>query len=296
MVNDWKNRLNDYTNMVDAYLLEQVSDASSLQKSVIEAMKYSLTAGGKRIRPVLALEFARALGAQPKRVLPFASAIEMVHCYSLIHDDLPCMDDDDMRRGQPSCHIQFSESTALLAGDALLTLAFESMSRHCDFFAPEQVLEAIHELSASAGVYGMIGGQVIDLESEGKRLDVEHLTQMHLLKTGALIKASVRIGCILGGADDDYLKHASLYAQKLGLAFQVVDDILDVTGDAEKLGKPIGSDKGNEKNTYTSLYGLEQSKKIAEQLTEEALQELSQLRIRDGFLRELTGLLLNREH
>ncbi len=235
---------------------------------VSQAIRYSVRNGGKRIRPILTLEFCAACGCDPVSALPFACAVEMIHTYSLIHDDLPCMDDDDYRRGKPSCHIAFGEANALLAGDALLTLAFETAS--AAELPGESVVKAIRELSFSAGICGMVGGQVLDLQNENKSITLQELEQIHKLKTGELIRVACVLGCIAARADETKIKAAEDYASGIGLAFQIVDDILDVTSDAETLGKPIGSDAENQKTTYVSLFGVEKSKEIAAELTYKA--------------------------
>ena len=240
---------------------------------VSEAMKYSVRNGGKRIRPMLTLEFCKACGAEPEKALPLACAVEMIHTYSLIHDDLPCMDDDDYRRGKPSCHIAFGEANALLAGDALLTLAFETAVK-ADI-AAENVVRAVKELSYSAGILGMVGGQVLDLQNENKALTLSELEQIHNLKTGELIRVACVLGCVAAGADEEKIKSAEAYAKGIGLTFQIVDDILDVTSDAETLGKPIGSDAENQKTTYVSLLGIEKSKEVAAELTRKAKAALA---------------------
>jgi geranylgeranyl diphosphate synthase type II len=226
-------------------------------------MHYSLFSGGKRFRAVLLVEAAKSIGYNPEMVLPAACAIEFVHTYSLIHDDLPALDNDTMRRGVATNHIKFGEDIAILAGDALLTEAFYLLSSKQQSEEPIRLVRAIEELAHAAGVAGMIGGQVVDLESEGKDVDRETLSFIHENKTGALIKASVRIGALLGGTNDAQLDALTRYAESLGLAFQIVDDILDVVGDTEKLGKTAGSDERKKKATFPSLYGLEAAKSMA---------------------------------
>lgn len=267
------------------------------QETVCRAMRYSITDGGKRIRPVLTLEFCRLCGGEAETALPFACAVEMIHTYSLIHDDLPCMDDDEMRRGKPSCHIKFGEAYALLAGDALLTLAFETMLRYADpaRIPAQQTLRAARILSEEAGCSGMIGGQVIDLKSEGKQVDVDTLRTMDRLKTGALISAAARMGCAVAGADEEKLEAAGRYAAHIGLAFQIVDDILDVTGDAATLGKPVGSDRQKEKSTYVSLLGLDTCRGLVEELTQKAQAVLTPFGAESWFLKELAHTLAQRE-
>ena len=264
--------------MVNRALDLYLPQPGGLNTHVKEAMRYSAMAGGKRVRPLLVLEFCRICGGDVETALPFACAVEMVHTYSLIHDDLPCMDDDDLRRGRPSCHVKFGEATALLAGDALLSLAFETAL--CDNYIcsgrvkPENVAAAARLLAAASGASGMVGGQIIDLESEGRRVSLETLEFMHNQKTGAMICAAAQMGCVIAGAGKDRIEAAGEFARRLGLAFQIVDDILDVTGDRDKLGKPIGSDSENEKTTYITHLGLEKSKQLADRLTEEAVRRL----------------------
>lgn len=234
---------------------------------VSQAMRYSVENGGKRIRPCLMLEFCRLCGGDVKKTMPLACALEMIHTYSLIHDDLPCMDNDDFRRGKPSCHIQFGYEYALLAGDALLTLAFETALK--SQLPAEAVVKAVSELAKAAGWAGMVGGQVIDLQNEGKKVSVEEIEKMDALKTGELIRVACVIGCIAAGREDK-IPYAEEFARCEGLAFQIVDDILDVTSDTQTLGKPVGSDSENDKCTYVSLLGLEKSKEIVSELTVKA--------------------------
>lgn len=273
-------------------LKENAAKNDYCKKSIVEAMWYSLSAGGKRIRPVLMLEFCRICGGNVKEVLPSACALEMIHTFSLIHDDLPCMDDDDLRRGKPSCHKAYSEAEALLAGDALLNLAYEIISS--SDLPAETKIAVISELSRDVGINGMIGGQVIDT-SYGGEMTGDMLLEMYGMKTGALLKAACKIGCIAADADEAKLKAAENYAEKLGLVFQIKDDILDVSGDENLLGKPIGSDRESGKTTYVSVYGLEESRKTAEKLTKEALSELDKFGDNE-FLKELTMFLLVRNY
>lgn len=248
-----------------------LANRGELYGRLIDAMDYSVAAGGKRLRPALLLEFYRLCGGKYKEDAEcFAAAIEFIHSYSLIHDDLPCMDNDDTRRGKPSCHIAFGEDTALLAGDALLTLAF-SAAAECKNIDSASCLKAIKLLSDYAGVHGMVGGQVIDLAIEGKETNIDTVKTMYSLKTGALIKAACEIGCVLAGANEKQLNAARVFAEKIGLSFQVADDILDLIGDSALLGKPVGSDAENEKSTYVSHYGIEKSKTDVVDLTKEAI-------------------------
>lgn len=291
-----KSRLKELADMTNAELERLKANAAEndfCKKSIVEAMWYSLSAGGKRIRPALMLEFCRVCGGDVKAVLPSACALEMIHTFSLIHDDLPCMDDDDMRRGKPSCHKAYGEAEALLAGDALLNLAYEIIASG-DGLSAETKIAVIRELSRDVGVNGMIGGQVIDTVYDGKMTE-ELLLGMYGMKTGALLKAACKIGCIAANADSTKLKAAEIYAEKLGLAFQIKDDILDVSGDEKLLGKPIGSDRDSGKTTYVSLCGLEESRRTAERLTGEALSELDKFGD-NGFLKELTMFLLVRNY
>lgn len=289
----FKEQLKNYINVVDAELENIFSDVISsmgLQKHTAEAMYYSISAGGKRLRPVLVMEFCRMCGGDPEKSLPAACAIEMIHTFSLIHDDLPCMDNDDMRRGKPSCHKAYGEATALLAGDALENMAFGTLAEST---LPDNVkVKAIKELSYAVGMYGMIGGQVIDTEYESK-LDSEQLIEMYRMKTGALLKSACRMGCICAEADISLIEKATEYADSLGLAFQIIDDILDIIGDAEKLGKPIGSDASNGKLTYASINGIERSSEYAEELTQKALNALDSFDDNE-FIKELTIYLLKR--
>ncbi|MBQ8784382.1 MAG: polyprenyl synthetase family protein [Clostridia bacterium] len=280
----------DFLKLVNEALEEFLPKSEDV---VSQAMKYSVRNGGKRIRPILALEFCKACGHNPEKALPFACAVEMIHTYSLIHDDLPCMDDDDYRRGKPSCHIAFGEANALLAGDALLTLAFETVTK-ADLPA-ESVVKAVKELSFSAGILGMVGGQVLDLQNENKALTLQQLEGIHNLKTGELIRVACVLGCIAAGADDEKIKAAEEYAKGIGLTFQIVDDILDVTSDAETLGKPIGSDAENQKTTYVSLLGIEKSKEIAAELTKKAITALAAFNESTESLAQLAEKLQNRK-
>lgn len=265
-----------YLSQVELKLNELLPEEDLPQANLIRSMRYSLLAGGKRIRPVLVLEFCRLCGGDPQAALPFACAIEMIHTYSLIHDDLPCMDNDDMRRGRPSNHKVFGEDTALLAGDALLTMAFETMlsPQAVAAVGAQRAAAAAGILAFAAGAHGMVGGQVIDLMSEGKKISFETLKKMDEGKTGALIIAAAKMGAVLGGAEKEQLAAAENYAASIGLAFQIVDDILDVTGDTQTLGKPAGSDAGNEKSTYVTFMGLEKAQKTASELTDAAVASL----------------------
>ncbi len=251
---------------------------------------------GSGCAPALLMEFYALHGENAEKALPFACALEMVHTYSLIHDDLPCMDNDDLRRGKPTNHKVFGEATALLAGDSLLTRAFETMLCHCPTEIPaENALKAAGILAARAGMEGMIGGQVMDLDFETRRPEKEELSQMVHLKTGCLLMAACEMGCALAGAGEEEMKKARLYGEKLGLAFQIQDDILDVTGSTEKLGKPVGSDAENHKNTFVSYYGLEECRCLVEENTRQAVEAVALLQGSD-FLTELARSLQKRDH
>ena len=268
--------IDDYLALINDNLGKYLPGKDILQKSVIDAMEYSLAAGGKRVRPILTLAFCEACGGYVENALPFACAVEMVHTYSLIHDDLPCMDNDFLRRGRPANHIANGEAMAPLAGDALLTRAFEVML--CDetikLVGAEAAAMAAGCLARSIGVLGMIGGQVIDLESEEKNLTQVALDKMHSLKTGALITAAAKIGCIAAQANKNEILAAQSYANSIGLAFQIMDDILDVTSTSDELGKNVGSDLAAQKSTYVSCMGIEKSKRTVLQLTENAIKSL----------------------
>ncbi len=271
----------DYLNLINKALERYMPQSDDI---VSEAMKYSVRNGGKRVRPILVLEFCKACGGDVNKALPLACAVEMIHTYSLIHDDLPCMDDDDYRRGKPSCHIAFGEANALLAGDSLLTLAFETVA-NADLNA-DLVVMASKELAKAAGILGMVGGQVLDLQNENKALTVADLEKIDNLKTGELIRISCVLGCIAANSIDK-IPSAEKYAKGIGLAFQIVDDILDVTSDAETLGKPIGSDSENQKSTYVSLLGVDKSREIAKALTKESVEALADFSFDTSSLKQL---------
>ncbi len=285
--------LREYQAVIEPALVKYL-DAASREDAVAGAMTYSLTAGGKRIRPALTLAFCRACGGDWEKALPLACALEMIHTYSLIHDDLPCMDNDDMRRGKPSCHKAFGEDTALLAGDGLLTAAFQTILS-ADLPA-ETIRQAGLALARAAGPAGMIGGQVMDLANEGRAVDAARLRETDMLKTGALIRAAAAMGCIAAGAPEELRKAADRYAADIGLAFQIVDDILDTVGDPAALGKAVGSDAANDKSTYVTLLGLEGAKAEAERLRASAVDALAAFGPEADALRELAGLLAGRTY
>ena len=290
-----KEQLKERIALVDSALDKYLAIKDNPQKTIYEAMRYSVFAGGKRLRPVLMLSFCEMCGGDVNEALPFACAMEMIHTYSLIHDDLPAMDNDDLRRGMPTSHIKYGEATAILAGDALLNRAFEVVSAY-DGKYPERALKAINILALSSGTEGMIGGQVVDIESEGRGITLDELRYLHLGKTGAIIRSACTIGTLMGGGNDEEIKAADEFAKNLGIAFQIQDDILDVEGTEEELGKPIGSDKEENKNTYVSLLGLEKSKELVKEHSKRAKGALSVFGGRAEFLKELTDYLVNRRN
>lgn len=285
--------LNQYKKMVESRIEELFPEVESGYSHLVKAARYSLLSGGKRIRPAVMMEFCKLCGGKPEDALDFAVALEMIHTYSLIHDDLPCMDNDDMRRGKPSCHKAFGEDIALLAGDTLLTEAFFIASNAN--VSVDKALKAVSYLSANAGLHGMIGGQVLDLAFEENTPDATMLSDMYMRKTAALLIAAASIGCIVAGKDtENNLKNAAKYGYNLGLAFQVIDDILDVTADEKKLGKPVGSDDKNNKTTFVTIYGIEKAFAIAAQLSNAALDALDEFGGDTAALYELTNYLLDR--
>lgn len=259
-----------------------------------QAMRYSVFAGGKRLRPILFIATCEALGQDWLPILPYACALEMIHTYSLIHDDLPCMDNDDLRRGRPTCHKVYGEATALLAGDALLTHAFTIFAKVKA--KPEHVIGAMGLLGEAAGCAGMVGGQKLDLENEGKKISAELMQRIHAKKTGALFSASIVGAAKLSGAEHEHLHALRNFAENIGIAFQIVDDILDVVGDEAVLGKPVGSDIKNEKATYPALFGLENARKMAEERVTVAIEEIAKFGEKAAALREIALYVLNRDH
>ena len=278
--------------------LDRILLNSSDSTRIIIAMKHSLMAGGKRIRPVLCLAAAETVGGRETDTLQAACAIEMIHTYSLIHDDLPAIDNDDLRRGKPTCHIAFDEATAILAGDALLTLSFETLSaiKFTNETHALKWLNIIHSISIAAGYQGMIEGQMRDIASEGSLLTLEELEEMHSLKTGALIEVSVLSGAILGGGTNNQIKQLEVYAKNIGLAFQVTDDILNVEGDPDIMGKAVGTDKNRKKSTYPSIMGLKKSKEFATNLINNALQSLESFDKNSNPLRAIANYIIERKY
>lgn len=260
-----------------------------------EAMQYSLLAGGKRLRPIFLLATIEALGGDVQQGLPAACALEMVHTYSLIHDDLPALDNDDYRRGKLTNHKMFGEAVAILAGDALLTYAFEVITRS-DSLSPTQLVAMVRELAFRAGPAGMVGGQTADVLGEGKKLNLDELIYIHRHKTGDMLVCAVRLGCYIAEATPAQLHALTRYAEELGLAFQIQDDLLDIIGQAEKLGKAVGSDQRNQKNTYPSLVGLDESKKALERHVLQAKEFLKESGAKPDYLLYLADLMIKREY
>lgn len=289
----YQKKVEEIEQILRAYLPEQ----TGYQKVIMEAMEYSLMAGGKRLRPMLMKETYRLFGGKDVLIEPFIAAMEMIHTYSLVHDDLPAMDNDDYRRGRKTTHVVYGEDMGILAGDALLNYAFETAAKAFDM-APEESLKtgkAIQILAKKAGIYGMIGGQVVDVKFTGTAVSGEVLDFIYQLKTGALIESSMMIGAILAGADEEQIRTVEEIAGLVGLAFQIQDDILDVTSTADVLGKPIHSDEKNEKTTYVTWKGLDEAKRLVEQFSMEAVNKLKALDPPDTYLEELLESLIHRD-
>ncbi len=288
-----KNKVHDIEGVLKQYLPMQ----EGYQKLIMEAMEYSLMAGGKRLRPMLMKETYELFGGTSKVIEPFMAAIEMIHTYSLVHDDLPAMDNDDYRRGRKTTHVVYGEDMGILAGDALLNFAFETAFQAFTL-KPElasNIGNALEVLGGKAGIYGMIGGQVIDVKSTGSAVEKEVLDTIYELKTSALIESSMMIGAILAGASEEDVKTVEQIAKKVGIAFQIQDDILDVTSTEEVLGKPIHSDEKNEKTTYVNLFGIEKAAKIVEELSENAIALLHDLPGQNDYLEQLLVQLIHRD-
>ncbi len=287
-----QNRIAEIEEMLEQYIPVQ----KEFPPVIFEAMRYSLFAGGKRLRPMMVLAACEAVGGNKKTAEPFACALEMIHTYSLIHDDLPAMDNDDFRRGVPTCHKVYGENMAILAGDGLLHHAMETMAKACFMNPCKETTGAMAAIAKGAGLYGMLTGQVVDVYYEAKPMTKEILDFIHVHKTAAMIRGALEAGARAGGATEDIVAKFGLAGEKIGVAFQILDDILDVTGTMEELGKPIHSDEKNEKATYVTLYGIEKSREIAADLTEEAMQIWEDLGSSCDFLAELTTYLLKRTH
>jgi len=286
-----QKRIENIEDILKSYLPVE----EGLQKTVIEAMNYSVLAGGKRLRPMLMQETYKLFGGEGKIVEPFMTALEMIHTYSLVHDDLPAMDNDEYRRGKKTTHAVFGETMGILAGDALLNYAFEIATDALNIETSPKVAKALQILSKKAGIYGMIGGQVADIESEGKKVGIDVVEFIHRLKCGALIESAMLIGAVLAGASQEEQDKIEQIGADIGYAFQIQDDILDVTSSTDVIGKPVGSDNKNEKSTYVSIKGLEQAKKDVEEMSERALLTLSSISNKNTFLEELIEKLINRE-
>lgn len=288
-----KELLKEQIDFIDGYLDKYLEKKDNPQSIIYDAMRYSVFAGGKHLRPILMLNVCKMCGGDTDEVMPFACALEMIHTYSLIHDDLPAMDNDDLRRGMPTSHKKFGEATAILAGDALLNKAFEVVSSYKGK-QTERAMKAINILAVSSGTEGMIGGQIVDMLSEGKTITPDELRYLHLNKTGAIIRSACVIGAVMSGAGEEEIKAVDGFAQNLGIAFQIQDDILDVTGTEEELGKPIGSDAEENKNTYVSLMGIERSKELAEKYSDSAKKSLDIFGSKADFLKQFTDYLTDR--
>lgn len=294
----YTNQMQAHCDRFEAALPAYMPATGGLQTVVAEAMAYACEGGGKRIRPVLLLEFCRLCGGNPEMAMPAAAAIEMIHSYSLVHDDLPCMDNSLLRRGKPSTHAVYGETMALLAGDGLLNLAFETIlaPKNRGSLTADGVLGAASALADAAGIEGMVGGQVIDLDSEGKQIDLATLEALQRGKTAALLIAACVMGARMADATPAQEQAARTFGEGIGLSFQIIDDILDVTADAAKLGKPVGADAENEKVTYVSLLGLDAARRLAEQRTAEAVEALAVFGADADSLRQLAEALLHRDH
>ena len=268
-----------YFTIIENALYNYLPSSDRKEGKLIDSMRYSLEAGGKRVRPMLVLEFNALCGGRTETALPFACAVEMIHTYSLIHDDLPCMDDDDLRRGKPSNHKVFGEDTALLAGDALQTLAFEILTseKTAALAGDKACRKAVNTLAKYAGCVGMAGGQMIDLVSENANAPIDVVEELIAKKTACLLQASCELGCIAANASDETIKAASEYGKSIGFAFQILDDILDLTSTSEVLGKPIGSDEANNKSTIVSLLGIEKSRLLVDKYTAQAIAALHKI-------------------
>lgn len=293
---DFASTLKDRVQVIEGILDAYLPPVEGPQAQVIEAMNYAVRAGGKHIRPLLMQETHKLLGGQSPALPAFMAALEFIHNYSLIHDDLPAMDNDDFRRGQPTVHKAYGEALAILAGDGLLNLAFETASQALTLDDPHKTSRAFQVLAQKAGIYGMIGGQVVDIQTEGQSIDLETLLFIHQLKCGALFEAAMEIGAILAGASAEEEKAIEAIAADLGLAFQIQDDILDVTSNLEALGKASQADAALGKNTYVSLLGLDKAKQEVSRLTDKALKQLRSLPQTNSFLESLILALCGRAY
>lgn len=293
---NFSGEMKQKVNEIEAILDEYLPAAEGYQKQIMEAMAYSVTAGGKRLRPMLMQETFCLFGGEGKVVEPFMAALEMIHTYSLVHDDLPAMDNDEYRRGRKTTHVVYGEAMGILAGDALLNYAFETAVKAFDIASEKslQIGKAFKILAEKAGIYGMIGGQVVDVASCGKGLDEAMLNFIYELKTGALIESAMMIGAVLAGATQEQVRTVEKIASDVGIAFQIQDDILDVTSTQEELGKPIHSDEKNEKSTYVTIKGLDEAAKDVERISEEAVELLQSLNLENPYLTWLIQELVHR--
>ncbi len=294
-MDDFNKLLNSKIDAIEGHLNRFLPSEEDYPEIIYKAMRYSVFAGGKRLRPLLLLECCDAFGGREEEAAPFACAIEMIHTYSLIHDDLPAMDNDDYRRGRLTSHKAFGEDIAILAGDALLSEAFEIMARACVLGGDIRFVRAMEAIAAAAGTRGMLGGQVVDVTSEGKKIDLKTLQFIHKNKTAAMIQGAMKAGAILGGAMKDEVNRLYDAGEKIGVAFQIQDDILDVTSSASVLGKPVFSDEKNQKVTYVTMFGVEESEKLVKKLSDEAIGILESFGARSGFLVSLTQSLIGRQ-
>lgn len=291
------SELKSKSKFIEEKIKKYMPKEEGYQKSVFEAMNYSFDAGGKRLRPILIMESYKICGGKDDMYLPFSAAIEMIHTYSLIHDDLPALDNDDLRRGKATNHKVFGEAMAILAGDALLSHAFETvLGESVKSAYPERCLKASYEISKAAGIYGMIAGQVVDVESEGMKIDEDKLNFIHANKTAAMIVGCMRVGAILANVSEAKLQALTVYGQKIGLAFQIVDDILDIVGDEATLGKYVGSDIENEKSTYPSIFGIEKSWEMAQDLVDDAKKQIKDFDENNDFLLNLSDYIVKRKY
>ena len=293
---DLKQEMKERCAYIEAALEKSVPEQQEFPPVIFEAMRYSLLAGGKRLRPMMVLAACEAVGGRKEDALPFACALEMIHTYSLIHDDLPAMDNDDYRRGRLTSHKVFGEDMAILAGDGLLHHAMETMADACVKNPTPQTTGAMKAIAHGAGIFGMLTGQVVDVFMEGKPLDIETLDFIHIHKTAAMIRGALEAGAVCGGADGETVAQFGLAGEKIGVAFQILDDILDVTSTLEELGKPIHSDEKNQKTTYVTLFGIEKSREIAAKLSDEAIAIWEKQGESCAFLLELTKYLLTRTY
>lgn len=293
---DFKEELKEKVKIVDEYMEKFLPPEDKYPEIIHKAMRYSVFAGGKRLRPIMVMEACRAFGGDVEKAMPFACAIEMIHTYSLIHDDLPALDNDDYRRGRLTSHKMFGENMAILAGDALLHHAFETMAEACVKMNDIKYTKALLAIAQGAGINGMVAGQVVDVISEGKEIDKDTLDYIHKNKTAAMIIGALKAGAEIGGASDEEIKNIERVGELVGVAFQIQDDILDVTSTLEELGKPINSDEKNHKVTYATMFGVEDASKIVLDMSNEALEILHSMGDRMVFLERLTEYLIRRKN